>query len=230
MFETKSEIKYITKNTTREQLVDECRRLKNLVCQLRHTKKKHRITKHDEKRKAAKHWKERFYEKKFEAYKKDQMIWGKNLHIERIRKKLRTYKKEGMKKGYHDAMKRITVNHYKVKHVAHFLMKTYTVMDIYGLSFREYAFLLWAGRYDFFNRKDFVMTIGDVEINYYKTLSALIKRNLVVALPKSEQDNIKRFCLTGTGIDMYNKIAKFTNKFLRGDTGTSDIRNNIQNT
>ena len=45
MFQKKSELTYITKSTTREELIDECRRLKNLVCQLRHVKKKHVKTK-----------------------------------------------------------------------------------------------------------------------------------------------------------------------------------------
>ena len=229
MFEKKAEFKYITKNTTREELVEECRRLKNLICQLRHTKKKHRITKHEEKRKAAKHWKERFHEMKYDSYKKSQLIWGKNVHIERLRKKNRTIETKGVKRGYQMAMKKILVNHYKVKHVAQFLMKVHTVMEIYKLNFKEYSFLLWAGRYDFFTRKDFLLTIGDVDINFYKTLNGLMKRNLISVVSENIGHKAKAFSLTGTGVDMYNKIAKFTNKFLKSDTGTSGVRDNVQN-
>lgn len=227
-FENKSELKYITKNTTREELVQECRRLKNLVCQLRHIKKKHVSEKTEKRRKAVNAWKEKFNKKSGESFKKSQVIWGKDVHIERLRKKLRVVKRVGIKQGYKAAMKRVMVSSYKVKHVAHFLMKVNTVMDIYGLNFKEYAFLLWAGRYDFFSRKDFTMTVGDVDISYYSTVNALMKKGLITMIARNESQRLKLFSLTGTGVDMYNKIAKFTNKFLKRDTGASDLRDNVQ--
>jgi hypothetical protein len=228
MFQKKSELTYITKNTTREELIDECRRLKNLVCQLRHVKKKHVKTKTEKKREAVKEWKERFNKKSGESFKKSQIIWGKDVHIERLRRKLRVVKKVGIKQGYKAAMKRVMVSNYKVKHVAHFLMKANTVMEIYKLNFKEYAFLLWAGRYDFFSRKDFTMTVGDVDISYYSTVNALMKKGLITIIARNESQRLRLFSLTGTGVDMYNKIAKFTNKFLKRDTGASDLRDNVQ--
>ena len=42
MFKRKSEFIYITKNTSRDDLIEECRRLKNLICQLRFKKRSRR--------------------------------------------------------------------------------------------------------------------------------------------------------------------------------------------
>lgn len=227
MFVRKSEFKYITKNTSRDDLVEECRRLKNLVCQLRHVKKKYSANRTQKRDEGVKIWKQRYSKKSYESFKKSQTIWGKDKHIERLRQRIKSVKRIGRKEGYNKAMNRIIVNNYKVKHVAHFLMKTNMVMDIYGLNFREYSFLLWAGRYDFFNRRDFTNTVGDVEINYYATLNSLIKRGLLNSIEKQDGTRLRMFSLTPKGIDIYNRIAKFTNKFLKSDTGTSGIRNNI---
>lgn len=226
-FENKSELKYITKNTTREQLIDECRRLKNLVCQLRHVKKKYAATKIQKRREGIEKWKQKYAKKSYESFRKSQKIWGKQQHIENLRKKLKSVRSAGKKEGYKIAMNRIMVTSYKVKHVAHFLMKANTVMEIYGLNFKEYSFLLWAGRYDFFHRKDFTDTVGDVEIKYYSTVNSLMKRGLLTMIAKSDSTRLRMFSLTPKGVDIYNRIAKFTNKFLKSDTGASSIRDNI---
>lgn len=227
-FERKADFVYITKNTTREELVDECRRLKNLVRQLRHKKKEHRKTKVSTRNKAVKLWKEKFNKASYQIFKKEQTIYGKDLHIERLRRKVHRVSKQKMKAGYDLAMKRISVNHYKVKHVANFLMQTNTVMGIYGLTFREYAFLLWAGRFDFFNRKEFRDTMGDIDINFYATVNRMMNRGYISIIGKTEKEGTRLFSLTGTGVSLYNKLAKFTNKFLKSDTGASSVRDNVQ--
>jgi len=105
-----------------------------------------------------------------------------------------------------------------VKHLAAFLFKTSAVMEIYKLDMREYSFILWAGRYDFFDRKDFNNTVGDIDVSFYRMVNKLMKRGLVDFVAKKTGEARKIFSLTGTGVDLYNRVAKFTNKSLRSDT------------
>lgn len=219
-FQKKSEFKYVTKNTPHEELLLECKRLKNYVCQLKYKRNTHR----EGKKEVRTNWKKKYDKLRYQVFKNTQLVWAKDRHIERLRNRNKAIKAKNKKTGYNEAMKRIRVNHYKVKHVANFLMKTNVVMGIYSLDIREYAFLLWAGRFDFFNKKDFELTMEDVDINFYSTVNKLIKRNYINLIAKKTGEARKIFALTGIGIDAYNKIAKFTNKHLTSES----IRNRVQ--
>lgn len=205
---------YMTKNTPVEDLLKEIKRLRNQVDQLKHHSKKQT----EKKSQIRSDWRTRYNKLKYKLFKKDQLVYGKNLHIQRIRAKAMRSSKTWRKEGYNKAMKRIVVNHYKVKHLASFLFKTNTIMEIYNLDMREYSFILWAGRYDFFDRKDFENTVGDVDISFYRTVNKLMKRNLVTLVAKKSGEARRIFSLTGTGVDMYNRVAKFTNKSFKADT------------
>lgn len=205
---------YMTKNTPVDDLLKEIKRLRNQIDQLKHHSKKQT----EKKSQIRSDWRTRYNKLKYKLFKKDQLVYGKNLHIQRIRAKAMRSSKAWRKEGYNKAMKRIVVNHYKVKHLASFLFKTNTIMEIYKLDMREYSFILWAGRYDFFDRKDFENTVGDVDISFYRTVNKLMKRNLVDLVAKKSGDARRIFSLTGTGVDMYNRVAKFTNKSFKADT------------
>jgi hypothetical protein len=205
---------YMTKNTPVEDLLKEIARLRNQVDQLKHQSKKQT----EKKSKIRADWRTRYNKLKYKLFKKEQLVYGKNLHIQRIKAKAMRSSRVWRKEGYNHAMKRIVVNHYKVKHLAAFLFKTSTVMEIYKLDMREYSFVLWAGRYDFFDRKDFNNTVGDIDVSFYRMVNKLMKRGLVDFVSKKTGDARKIFSLTGTGVDLYNRVAKFTNKSLRSDT------------
>jgi DNA-binding PadR family transcriptional regulator len=205
---------YMTKNTPVEDLLKEIARLRNQIDQLKHHSKKNT----EKRSKIRADWKTRYNKLKYKLFKKDQLVYGKNLHIQRIKAKAMRSSRVWRKEGYNHAMKRIVVNHYKVKHLASFLFKTSTVMEIYKLDMREYSFILWAGRYDFFDRKDFNNTVGDIDVSFYRMVNKLMKRGLVDFVAKKTGEARKIFSLTGTGVDLYNRVAKFTNKSLRSDT------------
>jgi hypothetical protein len=205
---------YMTKNTPVEDLLKEIARLRNQVDQLKHQSKK----KTEKKSKIRADWRTRYNKLKYKLFKKEQLVYGKNLHIQRIKAKNMRSSRVWRKEGYNHAMRRIVVNHYKVKHLAAFLFKTSAVMEIYKLDMREYSFILWAGRYDFFDRKDFNNTVGDIDVSFYRMVNKLMKRGLVDFVAKKTGEARKIFSLTGTGVDLYNRVAKFTNKSLRSDT------------
>jgi hypothetical protein len=204
----------MTKNTPVEDLLKEIARLRNQIDQLKHHAKKNT----EKRSKIRADWKTRYNKLKYKLFKKEQLVYGKDLHIQRIKAKNMRSSKVWRREGYNHAMKRIVVNHYKVKHLASFLFKTSTVMEIYKLDMREYSFILWAGRYDFFDRKDFNNTVGDIDVSFYRMVNKLMKRGLVDFVAKKTGEARKIFSLTGTGVDLYNRVAKFTNKSLRSDT------------
>ena len=210
-FQKKGTYKYLTKNTPHEELLAECKRLKNYICQLKF--KLHEDV--DKRRKIRKDWKVRVEKMRYKLLKKDQFLWVKDRHIENLRKRNKQIAGKQRAVGYKRAMKRVLVNHYKVKHLAVFLMKANDVMNIYGLDFREYAFVMWAGRFEFFNRQDFDLTVGDIDISFYSTVNRLIKKGYISFVEKKSSNARRLFSLTGTGVDMYNKVAKFTNKYFR---------------
>jgi hypothetical protein len=204
-------MKYFTKNSPTEDLLNEIKRLRNHVAQLklRQERRQGRV------KKVRNEWKERYDRLRWVLFRKDQLIFGKEQQIEKLRYKNAYKVKRFRREGYRDAMNKIAVNNYKVKHLANFLFQTHTVMGIYELDVKEYSFLLWAGRYEFFDKKDFETTLKNVNVSFYATVNKLIKRGLVVLIAKKPGDARRIFSLTGTGVDMFNKLSRFTNKFLR---------------
>jgi hypothetical protein len=204
-------MKYFTKNSPTEDLLYEIKRLKNHVAQLklREGRRQGKV------KKVRSDWKEKYDRLRWVLFRKEQLVYGKDQQIEKLRYKNAYKVKRFRREGYRDAMNKIAVNNYKVKHLANFLFQTHTVMGIYGLDVKEYSFLLWAGRYDFFDKKDFETTLKNVNVSFYGTVNKLIKRGLIVMIAKKPGDARRIFSLTGTGLDMFNKVSRFTNKFLR---------------
>lgn len=205
---------YISKTTTRDELVSECRRLKK---ELFYAKQKN--TEHITKRsKIRKDWNEKYNKLKYQVLKRDQLIYGKELHISRLQKRSAIVARKYKKTGYREAMNRFRDNNYKVINLSRFMFNTSIIMGIYNLDFKEYSFILWAGRYDFFTKKDFVGTIGE-NTSFYSITNKLLKRNLINFIDDKKINGARILALTGTGIDIYNKISKFTNKYLsEGET------------
>jgi hypothetical protein len=164
----------------------------------------------------------------WKIFKLNQLVYGKNIHIERIQKKTNKMRNKWKRKGFREALQKITKTNYKVKGLSKFMFHMNTVMEVYKLNMLEYTFIMWAGRYDFFDRKDFEISNHGAEVQFYKLINRLMKKGHVVLIAKKPGDARRIFSLSGTGLDLYNRIAKFTNKFL-SEAGTPDLRHNLQN-
>jgi hypothetical protein len=164
----------------------------------------------------------------WKIFKLNQLVYGKNIHIERIQKKTNKMRNKWKRKGFREALQKITKTNYKVKGLSKFMFHMNTVMEVYKLTMLEYTFIMWAGRYDFFDRKDFEISNHGAEVQFYKLINRLMKKGHVVLIAKKPGDARRIFSLSGTGLDLYNRIAKFTNKFL-SEAGTPDLRHNLQN-
>jgi len=164
----------------------------------------------------------------WKIFKLNQLVYGKNLHIERIQKRSNKMRGVWKNKGFREALQKITKTNYKVKGLSKFMFHMNTVMEVYKLNMLEYTFIMWAGRYDFFDRKDFEISNHGADVPFYRIVGRLMKRGHLVLIAKKPGDARRIFSLSGTGLDLYNRIAKFTNKFL-SEAGTPDLRHNLQN-
>jgi hypothetical protein len=202
---------YISKNAPRQFLVEECQRLKREIYFLN---KKYEASK-EKKSEIRSHWNEKYNKLHYQLMKKDQLIYGKDLHIKRLRARTLKVANAYRRKGYRNAMKKIKKNDFVVMGISKFFFEVDTILEIYSLDLAEYAFLLWAGRYDFFDRKDYESTAGDTRVSFYNMINRMKKRNIINIIATKEGSNRKIFALTGTGVDMYNRISKFTKNHLK---------------
>jgi hypothetical protein len=202
---------YISKNAPRQFLVEECQRLKK---ELYYATKKNDSSK-EKRSKIRVDWKARYDKLHYQLMKKDQLIYGKDIHIERLRARIIKVANANRRKGYANAMKKVKKNDFKIMGLAAFFFKVDTVLEIYSLDFSEYAFIMWAGRYDFFDRRDYDDTARDTRVSYYNMINRMKKRNIVDIVATKSGSNKKIFSLTGIGVGMYNKISKFTNNYLK---------------
>lgn len=171
----------------------------------------------------------RYDKLRWKYFKLSQVSYGKDMEIAKINRRKQGMHNRWMKQGYQNAMKRVRRTNYRVKGLSRFMFHMGTVMEIYKLTLEEYSFIMWAGMYDFFDKRDFDAFNRGVDVRFYVMIRRMINKGYVVVVGTKNEESRKVFSLTGVGMSLYNKIAKFTNKFLI-DAGTSDIRSGVQNT
>lgn len=171
----------------------------------------------------------RYDKLKWKYFKLSQVSYGKDMEIAKINRRKQGMHNRWIKQGYQNAMKRVRRTNYRVKGLSRFMFHMGTVMEIYKLTLEEYSFIMWAGMYDFFDKRDFDAFNRGVDVRFYVMIRRMINKGYVVVVGTKNEESRKVFALTGVGMSLYNKIAKFTNKFLI-DAGTSDIRSGVQDT
>lgn len=208
-------MKYITKSTSGVELRQKCKEMQEEIWFL-HSRVRHFKGRVKE---VIEFWNKKYNKLKWKMYKKDQHLYMKDVHIKRLRVHILKRKHQWIKEGFKKSTQRYNNGSVRVRKMSGFMFHMATVMDIYDLSMREYAFLTWAGKYDFFNREDFVLSHPSTDAKFYIMAKNFMKRGLVILVQDSTMNNKKVFALSGTGIDLYRRISKFTNKFLI-DSGT----------
>lgn len=164
---------------------------------------------------------------KWKNFRLSQISYGKDMEIAKINRRKQGHYQKWRRIGYREAMRKTKRQNFRVKGLSRFMFHMAQVMNIYKLNLEEYSFIMWAGMYDFFDRKDFEISNKGTSVQFYLMIRKMINKGYAVVITSKTGDTRKVFGLTGIGYDMYNRIAKFTNKFLI-DAGTSDIRNNLQ--
>jgi hypothetical protein len=215
----------ISKNKSHAELVKLCKELRAEVRRLTINQNNKTSNLVDTRAK----YKKRINKLTWKMFKMNQRLYAKDVHIENIKKRTNRMRGVWKRSGYRESLQRIKKTNYKVKGLSKFMFHMATVMDIYKLDIIEYSFIMWAGRFNFFDRKDFEYSNHGVDLSFYSIVAKMKRKGYLISMDTGESKRRRVFALTGTGVDLYNRIAKFTNKFL-SEAGTSSIRGDVQDT
>lgn len=200
-------MKYVTKNTPRTEMFEAYKEAKNEILRL---KRLHGNSK-ENKSKVIKNKNEKYDKLNYKLFKEKQKVYGKDKHIDNLRRHIQTKVIKARRAGYERAISQIKERDGRIIDMYTFLNRINVVTQIMGMSLNECAFILWAGTYNFYGTNDFKRDCSDTGVKFYAINNRMIKKNYVVAI--DHLDNRKKtFALTATGLDMFSKIDKFTKK------------------
>lgn len=196
---------YITAESTREEIyeayIDTQNRLKAVKHQLKINQDKVKEVRKEKNKK--------YNELRYQLLKKEQKIFGMNKHIMNIQRFAVNERHKAKKKGIEIGKAKIRKVDYSVIKMYEFLMQVNQVSVILGMKLNFCAFILWAGKYEFFSVRDFKKDFPNQKsMQYY--IASFVKSGHVVKI--GIESRIRKYALTGLGIDLFNKIDKFTKK------------------
>jgi hypothetical protein len=199
-------IAYITADSTREELYEAYIKSQHTLKRLRFNEKKH----NDYVKELRREKNERYNKLKYQVMKRDQKIYGLKTYIQRLIGHNIRVRAQAKKKGILEGKSRIAVKDYSIIKMYNFLTKIDNVSKILDMKLVHCAFILWAGKYHFFTFKDFKEDNLNFQVGFHSLVSYFKKHNFII--PVSSDKVTKQYALTGTGIDMFNKIYRFTKK------------------
>lgn len=200
-------MKYITKNSTWKELYEAYKSTKEEVLRL---KRLHESSK-DTKSRVIKNKNDKYDKLSYKLFKEKQKVYGKDKHINNLQRHIRTKVVQARNSAYEKALAKVKERDGRIIDMYTFLAKMNTVSSITKLSLVECSFLLWAGTYNFYSMRDFKRDCADMQYNFYAINNRMAKKGYIVAL-ENRDASIKIFALTGTGLNMFEKIDKFTKK------------------
>jgi hypothetical protein len=197
---------YITRNSTREEVyeayIKSIEDLKRARHQLKINQNKVKEVRKEKNKK--------YNELKYKLFKKDQQVFQMQKHIYNLQRFSVNERHKAKQKGIEIGKGKVKKVDYSVVKMHEFLLQIEKVSIILGMKLKDCAFILWAGRYEFFNFKDYNNDNPSSDIKFHYMVSRFIKSGDIV---KVSTDNIKKhYALSGQGLILFNKIDKFTKK------------------
>lgn len=197
---------YIKQDSSKEEIYEAY-----LVVQKELKRVRHNLTKHKEDRaKLRKHKNEVYNKLKYKLYKANRKIYIKDKHIFRLQCFINRAKAQAKKEGFEKGKGKVRVREYSIIKMYEFLLQVDNVTNILELPLSHCAFILWAGRYTFFTHNDYKTDNPTSNHGFHKLLNYFRKRNFIIEV--GHQSSLKQFSLTATGLDLFNKIDKFTKR------------------
>ncbi len=197
---------YITKDSTKEEIydayMDAQKKLKATVFHKKEIQDKVKQVRAEKNKK--------YNELRYQLLKRDQRIFRLNKHILNLQRYAVKERRVAKKKGIAEGKSRIRTKDYSVVKMYEFLIQTSKVSEILGMSLGHCAFVLWAGRYAFFSVNDFKKDIPNPPYSYYSLINYFKSKNLIIFVNKEDKKN--QYALNASGINLFNKIDKFTKK------------------
>lgn len=195
---------YITSESTKEEIYDAyMESQKKLKATVFHKKEIQ-----DKVREVRKEKNKKYNELRYQLLRKDQRIFRLNQHIKNLQMYAVKERNKAKKKGIELGKSRVRVQDYSIVKMYEFLFQTSKVSDILGMSLGHCAFVLWAGRYEFFNVKDFNKDIKTPSQTYQAFINYFRSRNFITLV--SKDNAVNQYALTANGVLLFNKIDKFT--------------------
>jgi virulence-associated protein VapD len=199
-------IAYITKDSTKEEIykayIDTQKKLKATVFHKKEIQGKVAEVRKEKNK--------RYSELRYQLLKKEQRIFRLKQHIQNLQRFAVNERHKAKKKGIEIGRGKVRKVDYSVIKMYEFLLQVDQVSSILGLKLNYCAFILWAGRYEFFNFKDFKKDLPNHNKSIHFYVTKFLRSGHVIQV---HTDNVmKQYALTGTGIDLFNKIDKFTKK------------------
>lgn len=195
---------YITSDSTKEEIyeayMETQKKLKATVF--------HKKEIQDKVREVRKEKNKKYNELRYQLLRKDQRIFRLNQHIKNLQMYAVKERNKAKKKGIELGKSRVRVQDYSVVKMYEFLFQTSKVAEILGMSLGHCAFILWAGRYEFFNVKDFNKDIKTPSQTYQAFINYFRSRNFITLV--SKDNAVNQYSLTANGVLLFNKIDKFT--------------------
>lgn len=197
---------YITEASTKEEIykayIETQKKLKATVF--------HKKEIQDKVREVRKEKNKKYNELRYQLLRRDQKIFRLNQHIRNLQMYAVKERNKAKKKGIEIGKSRIRVQDYSVVKMYEFLFQTSRVAEILGMSLGHCAFILWAGRYEFFNVKDFKKDIKTPSQTYHAFIHYFKSRNFITLV--SKDNAVNQYSLTANGVLLFDKIDKFTKK------------------
>lgn len=197
---------YITAESTREEIyeayIDTQKRLKAAKHQLKINQDKVKEVRREKNKK--------YNELRYQLLKREQKIYGMFKHIQNIQRYVVKEKAIARKKGIEMGKHKTRKVDYSVVKMYEFLLQVNKVSRILDMKLDQCAFILWAGKYEFFNNNDFKKDFPEQERKMYYYVGMFVKSGHITFV--SLHNKVKQFALTGLGLDLFNKIDKFTKK------------------
>jgi len=148
----------------------------------------------------------------YKHFRMTQVLWGVNKRIEKLKRRHSVHQAKGRRDGYKKAVARMDKPNFKTDNPARFIGMLGILTDAMNLTINECAFLMWANRYDYFVKSDFVRDMEGTSIPYYSCVSRLKEKGMVVKMEEVKEYGRFKFCLNAIGKMNASKIDKFVKK------------------
>jgi hypothetical protein len=135
----------------------------------------------------------------------EKRLYGQKLKTSKI-------KTQAKNEAYEEATNNIVNKEKSLIDISKYHMSILELSEVFGESPATIVVLLWAGRYEYYSKKEFNINFPDSPINFVKYNTTLNKRGLC-----NKWDNKRYYYyISASGKDMIARINKYIEKRMNG--------------
>jgi hypothetical protein len=198
-------MKHVEKTDSKEVIYDAYLKVLNYLRVQKHKNKQHVLHKREIIKKKNKQYNTLHYK----YFRMTQVLYGVNKKIDGLKGASMKQKSIGRKIGYKEGVSKFDKNTFSTDNAARFIGMCDFMAKVLGYKMDECAFLVWANKYDFFTKQDFIRDMGDTGVQYYYNLSKFTKRKMLNKLDIKREKGRYKFSLNAIGKLEAGKLDKF---------------------